>query len=230
MRHTRLNERFFGTTRGRMLKLLCLAPRSVSELAAHLGLTDNAIRAHLAALERDGLVRQGDLRRGVRRPNYAYELTEEGQQVFPKAYGPVLRQILDVLAEQLRPAAAEKILREAGHRLSRPLMHDLAPLNPERRLARLMEVLGPLAELDRQDGKLALRGCGCPLAAVVTAHPQVCRLAAELLGELLARPVREQCRRGESPRCHFEVEWNGRAPRPAEDAPPRRDNPRGKRS
>src|SRR5215213_7147079 len=196
---TRLNERFFGTTRGRILKRLCLAPRSVSELAAHLELTDNAIRAHLTALERDGLVRQGGLQRGVRRPNYAYELTEEGQQVFPKAYGAALRQVLDVLAEQLKPAAAENVLREAGHRLSRRVVAELAPLHPERRLARLVELLGPLAELEPQDGHATLHGCGCPLATVVTAHPQVCTMAAALLGEILGRPVREQCQRGESP-------------------------------
>ena len=48
-----------------MVQLLRRASRTVEELAQALGLTDNAVRAHLATLERDGLVRQGGLRRLV---------------------------------------------------------------------------------------------------------------------------------------------------------------------
>jgi predicted ArsR family transcriptional regulator len=213
MRYSRLSLRFFATTRGRILKLLCFAPRTVSELAAHLDLTPNAIRAHLAALERDGLVRRGELRPGVRRPNYAYELSQEGEEIFPRAYGPVLRQVLEVLQEQLRPAAAVRVLREAASRLARPQLDNVTGLDPERRLARLIELLGPLVEVQRRGDTLTIRDCACPLAAVVTSHPQVCGIAAALLGELLGKPVREQCERhGESARCRFDVTWNGRRP------------------
>src|SRR3712207_8581849 len=52
------NKRFLETTRGQIVALLRRGTRTVEELAAALGLTDNAVRAHLAALERDGLVRQ----------------------------------------------------------------------------------------------------------------------------------------------------------------------------
>jgi predicted ArsR family transcriptional regulator len=48
-----------------MVTLLRRSGRTVEELARALGLTDNGIRAHLAALERDGIVRQrGSVRRG----------------------------------------------------------------------------------------------------------------------------------------------------------------------
>ena len=59
---SRFDERFFESTRGQVLALLRRGPRTIDEMAAALGLTDNAIRAHVAALERDALV----LRRGVR--------------------------------------------------------------------------------------------------------------------------------------------------------------------
>ncbi|MDF3017510.1 MAG: putative transcriptional regulator [Thermomicrobiales bacterium] len=59
------DEKFFESTRGRMVTLLRRSGRTVEELARALGLTDNGIRAHLAALERDGIVRQrGSVRRG----------------------------------------------------------------------------------------------------------------------------------------------------------------------
>ena len=69
------------------------ASRTVEELAHTLDLTDNAVRAHLATLERDGLVRQAGLRRGPGKPSYTYDLTPESERLFPKAYGPVLRRL-----------------------------------------------------------------------------------------------------------------------------------------
>lgn len=53
----RLNwkQRFFESTRGRIIMLLRRASRTVEEVAQELDLTDNAVRAHLTTLERDGL-------------------------------------------------------------------------------------------------------------------------------------------------------------------------------
>ena len=47
---TRRDERFFSSTRGRVVSLLRGGSRTVDELAGELELTDNAIRAHLAHL------------------------------------------------------------------------------------------------------------------------------------------------------------------------------------
>ena len=55
MQTPRADQRFFSTTRGRVVQLLRRASRTVEELARALELTDNAVRAHLATLERDGL-------------------------------------------------------------------------------------------------------------------------------------------------------------------------------
>jgi DNA-binding transcriptional ArsR family regulator len=41
------NERFFAHTRGQVVALLRHGDRTVEELAQALGLTDNAVRAHL---------------------------------------------------------------------------------------------------------------------------------------------------------------------------------------
>src|SRR5215210_96093 len=97
--------------------LLRRSGRTVDELAGELGLTDNGVRAHLATLERDGVVRQrGSVRRGSGggKPAYLYELTPEAEDLFPKAYEPVLRRLLNVLAEQLESDESEALLRSAG--------------------------------------------------------------------------------------------------------------------
>src|SRR5581483_9280869 len=56
MKHIGWRERLFKSTRGKILDLLRTRERTVNELAAELHLTDNAVRAHLASLERDRLV------------------------------------------------------------------------------------------------------------------------------------------------------------------------------
>ena len=74
---------------------------TVDELARELDLTNNGVRAHLATLERDGIVRQsGVVKResGGGKPAYLYELTPEAEDLFLKAYEPVLYRLLDVLA------------------------------------------------------------------------------------------------------------------------------------
>src|SRR2546423_10622510 len=112
------NQRFFESTRGRIITLLRRASRTVEELAQALQLTDNAVRAHLATLERDGLVRQRGIRRGSGKPSYVYELSPDAETLFPKAYGPIMRQLLEVLCEQMSPEQVEALLRMTGRRIA----------------------------------------------------------------------------------------------------------------
>jgi predicted ArsR family transcriptional regulator len=58
--------RLLESTRGQILQLLPGKEQIVNELAGALRLTDNAVRAHLTSLERDGLVCQfGNTARSV---------------------------------------------------------------------------------------------------------------------------------------------------------------------
>jgi predicted ArsR family transcriptional regulator len=206
---TNWDERFFESTRGRMVTLLRRSGRTVEELARSLGLTDNGVRAHLSVLERDGIVRQrGSVRRGSGggKPAYVYELTSEAEDLFPKAYAPALGRLLDVLVERLGPEESEALLRSVGRRL---VEGKTVPTDDTRtRLeaaAGVLNELGGLAELEEQDGTFVIRGYSCPLAAVAPDHPEVCRLAEALVAEVAGVPVHEHCDRNERPRCCFEV-------------------------
>src|SRR5829696_4522956 len=118
-----LDKRFFDSTRGQIVTLLRSAPSTVEELAGKLNLTDNGVRAHLATLERDGLVKQSGLRRGPRKPHFTYVLTEEADRLFPKAYDALLNQLIAVLKTRLDPIQIEEVLREVG----RAVAADVAP-------------------------------------------------------------------------------------------------------
>jgi predicted ArsR family transcriptional regulator len=206
---TNWDERFFESTRGRMVRLLRRSGRTVEELARALGLTDNGVRAHLSVLERDGIVRQrGTVRRGSGggKPAYVYKLTSEAEDLFPKAYAPALGRLLDVLVERLGPEESEALLRSVGRRLVEgktvPTYDTRARLEAA---AGVLNELGGLAELEEQDGALIIRGYGCPLAAVTPDHPEVCHLAEALVAEVAGVPIHECCDRSERPRCCFEV-------------------------
>src|SRR3954451_12809440 len=118
---SRLGRKFFGSTRGRMVTLLRRRGPPVDELDAEEGLTNNGVRAHLATLERDGLVtQQGSVRSssGGGKPAYVYQLTPEAEALFPKAYEPVLGRLLDVLSEGLGPEESGALLRGVGRRMA----------------------------------------------------------------------------------------------------------------
>jgi predicted ArsR family transcriptional regulator len=203
----RSDQRFGASTRGRIVGLLRRAGRTVNELADTLGLTDNAVRGHLATLERDGLVTQTGLRRGASKPSYAYQLTADGEALFPKAYGLVLRELLDVLAGSLSPEALTVALRATGARLAamQPPM-SAAPAERIDRAVALLGELGGLAEASpRADGGWTIQGFSCPLAAVASSHPEACALAEQLLASVTGLPVTEHCAHGERPCCRFEV-------------------------
>src|SRR5262252_6835360 len=110
MKHSPLDKRFFLSTRGQIVNLLRHSHQTVSELANSLELTDNAVRAHLLSLERDGLVKQAGLQRGTRKPHFAYELTAEAEALFPKAYDTRLNQLIGVLKVRFSPRALKEIL------------------------------------------------------------------------------------------------------------------------
>jgi predicted ArsR family transcriptional regulator len=207
---TNRDKRFFESTRGRIVTLLRRSSRTVEELARALDLTDNGVRAHLAVLERDGIVRQrGSVRHGTGggKPAYVYELAPEAEDLFPKAYEPVLRRLLDVLSERAGEERSEALLRKVGGRLAEE--REVVPADDARaRLEAAVDVLnelGGLAEFEESDGGLVIRGYSCPLAAVTPDHPEVCRMVETLIAELAGVPVRERCDRGERPRCCFEI-------------------------
>lgn len=207
MKRTKLDKRFFASTRGRIITMLRGTTKTVNELVEELGLTDNAVRAHLLSLERDGLIKQSGIQRGTRKPHFAYELTSEAENLFPKAYDTLLNQLIAVLRARLTSKALTEVLREVGRSLAGP-QTDTKSGDLETRAEQALtalEAIGGTARLEKEDGKLFIRSGSCPLATAVAEHPEVCQLAESLLSEVIGAKVRERCERTGSPRCSFEV-------------------------
>lgn len=207
METTKFDRRFFGSTRGRIVTLLRGSARTVDELAVELELTDNAVRAHLLTLERDGLVQQSGLRRGPRKPHFTYALTPEADSLFPKAYDALLNQLIAVLKNRMAPEEIEEVLREVGRYVAAGASPgDVGDLEGRVQVAlKVLAAIGGAPEVEHHDDKVVIRSTGCPLAAAVSVHPEVCRLAETLVAEVVKATVEEHCNRDGPPQCRFEI-------------------------
>jgi len=204
------STRFLDSTRGQVATLLRRGPRTVEELAEALGLTDNAVRNHLAILERDGVVRQTGVRRGkgAGKPAVVYALQPAAESYFSRAYQPVLAALLDVLVAELSAEQATEILNKVGRRLGVSAGGRAAGTLAERAeaAAAALRVLGGEVDVVNEDGTLLLRGTGCPLSSAVTRRPETCHAVESLVSEIVGAPVRECCAREGRPQCCFSVQ------------------------
>jgi predicted ArsR family transcriptional regulator len=203
------SQRFLETTRGRILGLLRCQSHTVEELAQALELTDNAVRAHLATLERDGMVRSAGVRRGpgAGKPSTVYELPPGADVLFSRAYPPMLGALLEEVVAQLPAEQLEALLVATGRRLAEPLLPPGTADRAARLLAavEVLNALGGAATLEEGDHGAVIQGCGCPLASAVARRPELCRAFEALLSEVIGAPARQHCHHGDRPSCRFEI-------------------------
>ena len=199
-------DRLIGETQVKILGLLRRSRQSITSLAAALGLTDNAVRMHIAALHRDGIVDQvGTERETGGKPARLYGLTPEGEELFPKAYALVLGKLVEEIVRTQGRARAVELLRAVGAQAAATAARGT---NPKRRMdaaAQVFRDLGADAEVEKADKGWRLQAYGCPLSAVTAGHPELCELGKALVQEVVGEPVTECCERGDQPRCAFQI-------------------------
>lgn len=126
---------------------------TASELADMLDITSMGVRRHLTMLERDRLVLYELVQRGKGRPSYVYRLSADAENLFPKNYAALAKELLGYLAAeddkqviQLFDQRAQRRIRQAQIRLHGKGLAD--------RVAGLADILheeGYLAEWEQLD-------------------------------------------------------------------------------
>jgi predicted ArsR family transcriptional regulator len=126
---------------------------TAAELAERLGITSMGVRRHLAMLERDRLVRYELVQRGKGRPSYVYALSADADNLFPKNYAALAKELLGYIAAEnggqvieLFDQRAQRRIRQAQARLGTRTLGE--------RVAGLAEILhdeGYLAEWEQVD-------------------------------------------------------------------------------
>jgi predicted ArsR family transcriptional regulator len=214
-----LRQQLLDTSRGRIVSLLRQGGLTADDLAAKLRLTRSAVRAQIAAMDRDGVVRRAGKRAGTTRPSHVFELTPEIEQLLSKAYIPVLTRLVEVFAEALPSEQLEALLRRTGEGLAVELTRRervSGRLKDRARAASTLmnDQLGALTHVEG-NGSIVIRGAGCPLAALTGKHRGVCLAMESLVSKIVGVPAHECCNREGRPRCCFEIgpERGSAAPR-----------------
>jgi predicted ArsR family transcriptional regulator len=210
-----------GPTRAQILTLLRRGAKTVEELAQAVGVTDNAVRLHLTALERDGLVRSLGVRREgtVGKPATLYGVPPEADATFSRAYEPLLTTLLVTLAGRLGEGELSELLRDVGRQLASASPANATNLEERvRTAASVLDSLGGDTVIEHVSGPAPddpgawmLRGFACPLSRSVSACPPLCVAVEELVAGITGGKVQERCDRAESPRCSFLVSPRGRS-------------------
>ena len=201
-------ERLVSDTQVRMLGLLRRSRQTITSLAEALGLTDNAVRMHVAALHRDGIVAQvGTQRDTGGKPARVYGLTREGEELFPKAYALVLGKLVEEIVRTDGRERAIELLRTVGTQAGATARKGTNPKQRVEAAADVFRGLGTDVDVQQTPEGWRLLGYGCPLSAVTSGHAEMCELGKALVEEVVGEGagVTECCQRGEHPRCTFEI-------------------------
>src|SRR5688500_6201195 len=100
--------------RRKIVELLRRSSMGAKEIADALGVTHNAVRAHLTALLRAGLVREAGRRPGTSRPTVLYALAPKAESALSQAYIPFVAHLLRALGERMSPDELHALMQSVG--------------------------------------------------------------------------------------------------------------------
>jgi len=200
-----------GAMRGRIIRLLRRGDKTVDELAAELGVTDNGVRSHLTVLEDAGVVEQFTVRRTGTpgKPATVYRVARDAEPHLSAAYAPILEALLVALENRLETKELDALFREVGRKLAED--QEAAPKSASlaaraRLAASLLGELGAEIDVESSEGGFVIRGHACPVASAVRVQPGLCRAMEELVAGVTGAEVRECCDRSDDgAHCRFEI-------------------------
>ena len=198
-------------------------PLTAKELADRFGLTANALRRHLKALEEAEVVQYRREVRGVGGPVFAYSLTESGEALFPNAYADALVGALEALGGERGAATVVEVFRRQWTSLVRDAAPTLADLPLAERAQLLAELrasqgymAGPAEPEGSEEGAVVIREHNCAIRAAAERFPEICAAEQEFVERMLAVKVERTAHMLDGCSC---CEYTTRPERAAEATP-----------
>ena len=206
-------------TRRAITKLLKTeGPIDSVQLGKRLGLTAMAVRQHLYALQREGLVSAEARPVPIGRPAKFWRLTRDADRLFPEAYAELSVALIDSVKDAFGEEGLERVLTS---RCARQRMDYTKRIPPG---ASLKRKLGELAKLRTEEGYMAeIRNEGdgsyllvenhCPICAAANACQGFCSTELDLFRAVLGPTVSveraEHIVKGDQ-RCVYKIREEGR--------------------
>ena len=188
-------------------------PIDSAQLAERLGLTAMAVRQHLYALQREGLVTHEERPVPIGRPAKFWSLTREADRLFPEAYAELSVALINSVKDAFGDEGLERVLTSRCARQRTDYGKRIRPGDSlEKKLQELAKVRteeGYMAEIRREeDGNYLLVENHCPICAAANACQGFCTTELELFRSVLGPGVKvdraEHIIRGDQ-RCVYRV-------------------------
>lgn len=171
---------------------------AIEELASGLKITRNAVRQHLAALARDGLVSLLAATRPTGgRPQQLYGLTDKGRELFPRHYSWFARLAVEAIKREHGADGLRKRLTGMGVEIAEQLRSQHPGLENRgqkvERLAAVMDQLGYDARTAGGTDKApVIEADNCVFHELALKDPEICQFDLALMGTFTDSKVDHQ--------------------------------------
>ncbi|SRR5579885_35941 len=197
-----------GATQQALLRLLLHNKDglTIEALTRGLKVSRNAVRQHLAVLERDGKVARGPTQPTGGRPEQTYRLTPMGQELFPRQYSWFAEMLVDGLRDRLGAGEVarqfEALGKQAGRKIREGFSGEDSAQNRIADLAGKMTRLGYEARAAK--GEPEIEAQNCVFHKLALRNPDVCRFDLALLSAATGQDVEHKtCMARGDGKCRF---------------------------
>lgn len=174
---------------------------SVDQAVDRTDYAKTTLREHFLTLERDGYISRTYVRSGPGRPSLHYELTTQGNSLYPSYESQVLKDFILFLKRNDQQDVIQGFfeefwdnrLREARKRLN---LAEGEYADPEGDLTPLMEMLeeeGFMPEImqgDTEKSPALVKECNCPFTDLIKVTKKPCSLEAKFYEELFGTNIK----------------------------------------
>ena len=181
----------FGERRKQLLRHLLRngAGATIHELSRSIGVTRTAVRQHLAALMREGLVAPGAARPTGGRPEQLFVLTEAGKEAFPRHYSWFAQLLIEAMAKEHGLTGLRTRLGRIASAVVAQLRQRLPGMASRRQkveqLSALMDELGYDARTTKDVGGVpTIEADNCVFHELARKSPEICHFDLALFSGL----------------------------------------------
>ncbi|OGS98988.1 MAG: transcriptional regulator [Gallionellales bacterium RBG_16_56_9] len=202
---------------GRQKELLKLLLKNKSgmtadELSAQLGITRNAVRQHLAALETDRLVEKAETRPSGGRPQQLYVLTEKGHECFPRQYSWFAQLLVESVLQDSGTQGLGERLGAMGARVGAQLRAQYPELKTrEEKVSKLSEIMQEIGYSthapESAKGAPVIDADNCVFHHLAMKNPDICQFDLALAASFTDSTIEHQeCMARNDNTCRFRFE------------------------
>jgi predicted ArsR family transcriptional regulator len=162
---------------------------TVDDISKSLSLASTSIRQHLAALERDQLIKSITIRHGAGRPKILYSLTELANNLFPKRYDFLLSMIINEIERLDGPEKVDLLFDNIADKIYALCHYELENKTLEEKvetMTSLVRAWGSMAECEKLDDKCyVIREYNCDFYNSILKYNLLSKFALKILQRIL---------------------------------------------